>query len=240
MAQVKKHVKTLSYKTLMLILKLMNFLTLVLFWAGSLVLFSMFWLFKTFPHVKLDELLYQINAPIEGTNSEMIQDFILTALLPSIIAVMVAIVLIHFLKKNGRRVLRTAMIFATAGMVGFSATVVYERLDVNAYLDANNIENKKFIENYYVDPINVNITFPEQKRNLLMIYLESTEITFSSKQYGGAFDEDVIPELTNIALNNETFSGSHTTINGAYALSGATWTIGAMFGSSSGLPMKRT
>ena len=238
MAQVKKHVKTLSYKTLLLILKIMNFLTLVLFWAGSLVLFSMFWLFETFPHVKLDELLYQINAPIEGTNSEMIQNYILTALLPSIIMVLVAVVLIHFLRKNGRRALRTAMIFVSAGMVGFSATVVYERLDVKAYMNANNEENKEFIESYYVDPANVNITFPEQKRNLLMIYLESTEVTFSSKQYGGAFDVDVIPELTNIALNNETFSGNNTTLNGAYALSGTTWTIGAMFGSSSGLPMK--
>ena len=111
MAQVKKHVKTLSYKTLLLILKIMNFLTLVLFWAGSLVLFSMFWLFETFPHVKLDELLYQINAPIEGTNSEMIQNYILTALIPSMIMVVVAIILIHFLKKNGRRALRTGMIF---------------------------------------------------------------------------------------------------------------------------------
>lgn len=238
MAQVKKHIKTLSYKTLMLILKILNFLTLVLFWAGSLVLFSMFWLFKTFPHVKLDELLYQINAPIEGTNSEMIQDFILTALLPSILVVLVAVVLIHFLKKKGRRIFRTAMIFATAGMVGFSATVVYERLDVYAYMNANNDENKEFIENYYVDPANVNITFPEQKRNLLMIYLESTELTFSSKEYGGAFDENIIPEMTNIGLNNETFSGSNTTLNGAYALSGTTWTIGAMFGSSSGLPLK--
>ena len=238
MAQVKKHVKTLSYKTLMCILKFMNFLTLVLFWAGSLVLFSMFWLFETFPHVKLDELLFQINAPIEGTNSEMIQNYILTALLPSIIMVLVAIVLIHFLRKNGRRALRTAMIFVSAGMVGFSTTVVYERLDVNAYMKANNGENKEFIEQYYVDPANVAITFPEQKRNLLMIYLESTEVTFSSKQYGGAFEENLIPELTDISMHSENFSGNENVLNGAIALTGTTWTIGAMFGSSSGLPLK--
>ena len=78
------------------------------------------------------------------------------------------------------------MIFATVWMVAFSGSVMYERLDVNAYLIANNEENKSFIEEYYVDPSDVTITFPEQKRNLLMIYLESTEVTFSSEEYGGA------------------------------------------------------
>ena len=83
MEEVKRHVKKLSYKTLLFILKVMNLLTLVLFWAGSLVLFSMFWLFRTFPHVKLDELLYQLGAPIEGTASDMIWNYVLTALVPS-------------------------------------------------------------------------------------------------------------------------------------------------------------
>ena len=154
-------------------------------------------------------------------------------------------ILVDFARKRFGKISRFAawlvasvLVVLFVCMVGFSATVVYERLDVNAYMNANNEENKEFIESYYVDPANVNITFPEQKRNLLMIYLESTEVTFSSKQYGGAFDVDVIPEMTSIALNNETFSGSNTTLNGAYALSGSTWTIGSMFSSSSGLPMK--
>lgn len=241
MEQVKKHVKTLSYKTLLFILKLMNFLTLVLFWAGSLVLFSMFWLFETFAHVKLDELLYQISAPIEGTSNEMIQNYILTAFLPSIIMVVVAIVLIHFLKKKGRRVLRICMVFATVAMVAFSGTVMWERLDVKAYLSANeSVESKAFIENNYVDPANVAITFPEQKRNLLLIYLESTEVTFTSSEYGGTFSENIIPELTNISLANENFSGGTGQLNGAIAMNGTTWTMGAMFATSSGLPLKTT
>ena len=238
MKEVKKHVKRLSLKTLTMICRTLNFLTIILFWAGSLVLFSMFWLFRTFPHVKLDELLYQLGAPIEGTASDMIWNYVLTALVPSVVVVVLAFVLIFFLQKKGRRIVRTGMIFATVWMVAFSGSVMYERLDVNAYLIANNEENKSFIEEYYVDPSDVTITFPEQKRNLLMIYLESTEVTFSSEEYGGAFEENLIPELTDISLHSENFSGDENVLNGAIALNGSTWTIGAMFSTTSGLPLK--
>ena len=80
------------------------------------------------------------------------------------------------------------------------------------------------------------LTFPERKRNLIYIYLESMENTYSSTENGGAFEQNVIPELTELSLQNENFSGDDQTLNGGYAMPGATWTIGAMFAQSTGLP----
>ena len=48
----------------------------------------------------------------------------------------------------------------------------------------------------------------------------------------------MLPELTTLAQDNEDFSGSSNALNGAYALSGTIWTMGALFGQSSGLPLK--
>lgn len=56
------------------------------------------------------------------------------------------------------------------------------------------------------------------------------ETTFADKENGGAFAENVIPELTRIAQENEDFSGSGMELNGGYSLVGTTWTMGAMFG----------
>ena len=60
----------------------------------------------------------------------------------------------------------------------------------------------------------------------------------SDKENGGGFDQDVIPELTKMAEENEDFSGSEDKLNGAYSLPYTTFTMGAMFGQTSGLPLK--
>ncbi|MCI9227329.1 MAG: sulfatase-like hydrolase/transferase, partial [Dorea sp.] len=67
--------------------------------------------------------------------------------------------------------------------------------------------------------------------------LESMETTYTDKESGGAFDQNVIPELTRLAQENEDFSGTDTAINGGYAMPGATWTIAAMFSQTSGIPL---
>ncbi|MDE8701258.1 phosphoglycerol transferase, partial [[Ruminococcus] lactaris] len=67
--------------------------------------------------------------------------------------------------------------------------------------------------------------------------LESMETTYSDVDDGGAFDENVIPELTEIAQTNEDFSVADPKLNGGYSLAGTTWTMGAMFAQTSGLPL---
>ena len=70
-------------------------------------------------------------------------------------------------------------------------------------------ESRDFIESYYVDPATVDLVFPEKKRNLIFIYLESMEMTFANREVGGAFDENVIKNLTLLSQENENFSGSY-------------------------------
>ncbi len=100
---------------------------------------------------------------------------------------------------------------------------------------------RDFIESYYVDPSQVQIDFPDKKRNLVYIYLESMEMTFADKEVGGAFDVNVIPKLSALSEDNENFSGSYgpgSLLDGGYAYNGGTWTMGAIFTQTSGLPLQ--
>ena len=63
----------------------------------------------------------------------------------------------------------------------------------------NSGDESTFIEDNYVDPHEVKITFPDKKKNLIYIYLESMEMTYSDIENGGGFAYNLIHELTKLA-----------------------------------------
>lgn len=95
-----------------------------------------------------------------------------------------------------------------------------------------------FIEENYANPVKTDITFPEQKRNLILIYLESMENTFLSKDLGGYMEENLIPELTELANEGYVFSHTANKLGGFLPSTGAGWSVAAMVNMGIGLPMK--
>ena len=91
-------------------------------------------------------------------------------------------------------------------------------------------------EKYYVDGKNVNISFPEKKRNLIILYVESLETTYTSKENGGNYASDLIPEVTSLAKENLNFSHQEK-LGGAYVVAGTGWTTGGLVAQSSGVPL---
>ena len=108
-----------------------------------------------------------------------------------------------------------------------------------SYLRASFSESE-FLEQHYVDPtVPGRIAAPENKRNLILIELESMETSFFSREHGGFWDEDVIAELYNLlsepdAVFFATDEGTHGTLNAF----GSTWTTAALISYTSGLPFK--
>lgn len=89
------------------------------------------------------------------------------------------------------------------------------------------------------DPRNVTITFPDKKRNLIYIYLESMESTYASLDEGGAYEHNYIPELTLLAKSKNTINFSNSELlGGGYTTSCTTWTIAGLIAQTSGLPLK--
>lgn len=200
---------------------------------GSIWIFTLCWLLRTWRHLTLEQLIYQLKAPIEGTGASLIWSAMIQILIPVIIVVLIFVLLSHLGKEKLEKVM-TALI--VIGMLGVMA-VAWKRLEIGKYV-SDQIAESKFIEDNYIDPAYVDINFPIKKRNLIYIYLESMETTYASKEEGGAFEENCIPELTKLAQENEDFSGEESGLNGGYVMSGATWTMGALFAQTSGLPLK--
>lgn len=220
----------------------------ILYWVGEiltvfiaglsvLLALSVRWMFATWTNLSKDELVYHLTAPLDGTNTDMIWDYVRVCAVPTILVIFFLIlILIAWRKKEKvhlfRGIINLVALVGIIVMLGYTWT----ELGVGDYLKDQNTESK-FIEDEYVDPTDVEVVFPEQKRNLIYIFLESMETTYSDVDDGGAFDENVIPELTEIAQTNEDFSGADPKLNGGYSLAGTTWTMGAMFAQTSGLPL---
>ena len=220
----------------------------ILYWVGEiltvfiaglsvLLALSVRWMFATWTNLSMDELVYHLTAPLDGTNTDMIWDYVRVCAVPTILVIFFLIlILIAWRKKEKvhlfRGIINLVALVGIIVMLGYTWT----ELGVGDYLKDQNTESK-FIEDEYVDPTDVEVVFPEQKRNLIYIFLESMETTYSDVDDGGAFDENVIPELTEIAQTNEDFSGADPKLNGGYSLAGTTRTMGAMFAQTSGLPL---
>lgn len=96
----------------------------------------------------------------------------------------------------------------------------------------------EFIEENFADPNTVNMQFPEKKRNLIHIYLESMENTFLSKDLGGFCEDNLIPHLYGLLSEGVSFSHRADTPGGFRESTGAGWSVSSMVNMGTGLPMK--
>lgn len=218
---------------------LATILAAVLCVLAALLCSSISWMFQTWSNLTMDELVYHMMAPLDGTNQGMIADYLSSCVAPTVLVLLILIVLfIQFRKKTKAyyALLSGAIVIAIL-TTSISVRGAWTELDVTDYAN-NQGTYSEFIDAHYVNPRDVEITFPEQKRNLIYIFLESMEITYADEQNGGAFEENCIPELTQLAQENEDFSGADdSTLNGGYAMPGALWTIAGMFSQSAGIPL---
>lgn len=214
---------------------------------SSLLLFTARWFVKTFGLLSFDEIVYHMKTSISGTNKDMIKDYVagygIPAALIALLLFSVYLAIAHRKPKYRITACVFLIVFSLCGMV-YAYQMLDSALGLTEYLrqefNADPNAQEDFVAEHYVDTSSVNIRFPKDgsKRNLIYIWLESMETTYADKANGGAFDVNVIPEMTSLAEENEDFSSDETKINGGVALPGANWTMGAMFAQTSGLPLK--
>ena len=212
-------------------------LAVLLMVLATIIYFSIQWMFDTWSNLTMDELVYHMTAPLEGTNEAMVSEYLSMCVAPAVLVLILAVVLFIAWHKKKRYFI--FMGIGIAASLAVSVTVVqgaWNKLDAGSYMESQGTYST-FIDDNYVDPAKVMLNFPEKKRNLIYIFLESMETTYADVENGGAFEENVIPELTELAQENEDFSGENNELNGGYSMPGTTWTMGAMFAQTSGLPL---
>ncbi|MBQ1965681.1 MAG: sulfatase-like hydrolase/transferase, partial [Clostridia bacterium] len=216
---------------------------------GAFAYFSAQWYITVFGDTGFDSILSTLTAGVGGTSGDLVVKFLLCALLPALIfSGLITVILFALPKRNLVAKIGTKLklilypfprILSFLLALLFSASLFYSgalRAGAVEYLKAVR-QRSSIFEEYYVDPATVEITFPEQKRNLIYIFLESMETSFLSQELGGGNDVNSIPELYELARNNVNFSHNDS-VGGLFTLSGGTWTIGAMVSQTVGVPLK--
>lgn len=222
-------------KVLIIILSVLTVLTVTF---SSLCLFSEKWMTSTWSALSFEEMLYQLSTPLDGTENSMMHGFIFNGAAPAVIMMFFTIILLLFLKNKKRVVyvcISLGLILLSVIMFLAALISAWIFLDMSAYLGDSEGD---FVLEKYVDPAETEMTFPSRKRNLVYIFMESMEMTYSDRENGGAFDYNCIPELTKLSEENENFSGDPSVLNGGISFPGATWTMGGIFAQTSGLPLK--
>ena len=229
--------------------RLISILTVILVFIGLLLLKVGEWIPKTFGDIPFEQVLFQLMVPMKGTDTSFVTSFIQYCLpMPCIVAgILLIFMIIKDWKvsndiKNGefKHVRNNVLIIITSlaclFVYGFGITDCVYAIGIDQYW-YNVSHPSKLYEQYYVDPSTVQYTFPEKKRNLIYIFMESMETTYEDKEHGGAFDESRIPELTELADNNLTFSFGNKENNGFLVPSMSNWTVAALVGQTSGVPL---
>lgn len=205
--------------------------------TGNLLFFFTVWLCWKYDKVSVEQLLFQMKSCSDGVDGRLTSSAVFRVGGFGIAMTAAEVLLYQWLSRRNRArfLIAHATAFAlliVAGSILFFA----ERLQVAAYVDAVSTESD-FIEQHYVSPDTVQIQFPEKKRNLIYIYLESMENTFGDVDAKGPISDCFIPELKALAGYNINFS-NNSQLGGAYSYSGTTWTAAAMASQTCGVPVK--
>ena len=204
----------------------------------SLAGFTAHWGLTTWAELDIDEIILHLRAPLEGTGNGMIRDYLLKGALPAVILLAVYVYAMLHMRNDGKRIRASLVCLAISGIAALGVkNYIWKGLNVDLWIE-NQKKESHFIRDHYVDPVGVRLQFPEKKRNLVFLYLESMETTFADEASGGGFASNVIPELTELAVGNEDFSGQDTRLNGGVVYNGTHNTMSAIFAHTTGLPLK--
>ena len=213
-------------------------LIIIIFYFSELLCLSYMWLISKWGEVSVDEILFQLSANLKGASEGLVNSYVIRALVPSLIILFIVFAVFLYLKRRNLTIKKHSMILLLLSGVLLGSTVAHawNRISLGFYLKGLFSESS-FIADNYVNPDSVKITFPEKKRNLICIYLESMELAFMDKENGGVYSENTIPELTRTGKESEMFI-SDGQINGGNSLYGSGYTMGALVATTSGLPIR--
>ena len=208
----------------------------LLIFGWSLFVVSV-WYADTFD-LEFKELIYTMLSPLKGTGEGTINEILGSCLPPVICFACVYIVIaVSFafradLWKLLRRIGASATAIVLVGALVY-ATVAFRIPDyIAAQMDQTTI-----YEDYYVDPNSVTISAQGKPKNLIYIFAESLETTYTSYELGGYQPQNYMPKLTELAKENVSFSDKgEGQIGGFLNPEGTGWTMAALLATTAGIP----
>ncbi|MCR5228747.1 MAG: sulfatase-like hydrolase/transferase [Solobacterium sp.] len=204
----------------------------------------------SFKGVSVDQLVFHLNANLEGARWSQFSGLYGPVLRFSLLAAagvwIFTVIILKLIRRHRESahgifltafIIRWAAVLASLVFIFTDAESFWWNYKVCDYLINTNYDSEVF-NLYYSDPSETKIIFPEKKKNLIYIFAESLEISTADENAGGGKSFNAVSELTDLALKNDCFNGQEEQLNGAYALNNCTWTIAGIVAQTCGIPLR--
>lgn len=224
-------------------------LLLLGFVLGLVFAFFSTWYVEFFGQITPEQLLFNLKAPLKGTEFGMTEEILKSPVLSIVICTIPFLIVINWkynvflINKNNekktilnkKRVRIISILLSIVTMIG-GATFGINKLQLQKIAKAY-LSSSTYLADNYVNPRDVKMTFPNKKRNLIHIYLESVENSYLTKELGGYMDVNLMPELTKLYKEGLSFSNTDK-FGGPYTTYASEWSVAAMINMDTGLPLK--
>ncbi len=229
-------------------------ITVLLILTATFIFATSFYISKEFPDQNIDEMIFYVVSGLKGTSSSVLYAAAYRIIVPLLVLFLLWLfpilrtkntvnsielnikdkkIRIHLFSSTFIYKYRAVYAFV---IVLFSVSFSYKSLQIGDYI--NRLSNySNYIEDHSAKSENVALHFPDKKRNLIILYVESLENSMLDQNKGGGWSYPVMPELEDIAEKHINFSDSEK-IGGALPISGTGWTVAGLVATTSGLPLK--
>ncbi len=194
-----------------------------LFFLGFSLLVTAIYLNKKFSSMNIDTILFTIRFA-NGSYSSDVRNTIILLVVAVILVTAVFAVMIYrrekadtllslspdkkhsFETKTLSSSKRLISLFSS-GLLACGAFMLGDSVELITFIKQN-ITKSTIYEEHYTAPTQDVIHFPEKKKNLVYIYMESFENTYTSFKNGGNQPYDLIPEIYQLEKENINFSNN--------------------------------
>lgn len=229
-------------------------ISLIIFFISILLLLILYYVKKYVNWTSFDQLLFSIHNA-EGTSSDVIIRGIKYVSLYFAIILVVLAIPVFLIKKfvvfsKNRYKLNISIkrfniniplyplneLLLSILFLILALSFIFVEIGVPSYIKSKKSKTDLY-DKYYVNPRDTKITFKNEKRNLIFIFVESLEASGLSIEAGGSKEVSITPNLERLAKEYTNFSLTDK-VGGFLVPSGAGWTTGAMVAQTSGIPLK--
>ena len=191
-----------------------------------------------FPLENTDAVYFTLTHNMSGAGNFAISIFLGILRDTFVISLLIILVIFSISKfSKTRNILTITRILVTANIICFGLLVatLFINIPISRYYQKWNSaddsrENINIYDTEYINPDSVKIEFKE-KRNLILIFLESVEYNFQDSLNGGGLSQNLIPEITEYIKQEQSF------IPGGINITGTGWTMADVIAKTCGIPM---
>ena len=161
---------------------------------GFVSLFAALWYIDVCGDTGFDSILFTLQSSLGGVQSDLLVSFFVGALIPALLGASATNLLLFWrsgqkrkLKLPGDFLLNLPLLRRGVAMtlaIVLTLTMLLSAAGISGLFEyaADLLSESTLFEKYYADPDSVEITFPEEKRNLIYIFLESMETAYFSEE----------------------------------------------------------